>query len=104
MTVLLTWLKTAKWVLYLVLAIAAGILLFSLRKLFVIPRPTGPTRLPDVPPALQAKVEKAQEEALKAKVEARVTADADKQELVEILKIDDGVERRKRLADKLRGS
>jgi uncharacterized membrane protein YdfJ with MMPL/SSD domain len=102
MTSLLIWLKSAKWVLYLILAVAAGILLLTLRKMFVIPRPIGPNRLPDVPPALQAKVEKAQEEALKAKVAAKVTADTDKQELTQILQIDDGVERRKRLAEKLR--
>lgn len=102
MTAFMVWIKSAKWVLYLVLAVTAGILLLTLRKLFVLPRPDGPTRLPDVPPALRAKVEHAQEEALKAKIEAKTTAEADKKDLVEILQVDDGIERRRRLADKLR--
>ena len=99
---MIAWLKSAKWVVYLVLATIVGVLALTLRKLFVIPRPEGPTRLPDIPPALRAKVEKAQEEAIKAKIEAKVTAEADKKDIVEILQIDDGIERRKRLADKLR--
>lgn len=97
-----TWLKSAKWVLYLAIAIGSGVLLLALRHLFYGAKPTGPSRLPDVPEALRKKVEQAQEEAIKAKVEAKVVAETDKKQVEEILKIDDGVERRKRLADKLR--
>lgn len=97
-----TWLKSTKWVLYSVLAVGAGILLLALRHLFYGDKPTGPGRLPDVPEALRKKVEQAQEEAIKAKVEAKMVAETDKKQVEEILKIDDGAERRKRLADKLR--
>jgi hypothetical protein len=102
MTSIINFLKSAKWVLYSVLAIGVGVLLFSLRRLFSSPSPAGPDRLPDVPEVLKKKVEAAQEEALKAKVEAKLTADSDKKQVEDILKIDDGAERRKRLADKLR--
>jgi hypothetical protein len=98
----LAWLKSAKWIALVVLAVGAGVLLLVLRKMFWGPKPEGPTRLPDVPPALQKKVEKAQEEAIKAKVEAKITAEIDKKEVEEILQIDDGAERRKRLAEKLK--
>jgi hypothetical protein len=98
---LIAWLKSAKWVLYVVLAVGTGILFLVLRKMFFGPKPEGPTRLPDVPPALQRKVDQVQEEALKAKVEAKVTAEDDKKKLDEITKIDDGAERRKQLAQML---
>jgi len=101
MSKFLVWLKSAKWILYVVLAVGTGILLLVLRKLFFGPKPDVPSKLPDVPPALQRKVDQAQEEALKAKVEAKVTAEDDKKQLDEITKIDDGVERRKRLAQML---
>lgn len=101
MKTLIAWLKQTKWVLYVILAVGTGILLLVLRKMFFGPKPDVPTRLPDVPPALQRKVDQVQEEALKAKVEAKVTAEDDKKQLDEITKIDDGAERRKRLAQML---
>lgn len=98
----IAWMKSAKWILYLVLTVAVGVLMLTLRHMFFGEKPDKPTRLPDVPDALRRKVEKVEEEALVAKAEARVTAEADKKEIEEILKIDDGVERRRQLADKLR--
>lgn len=99
---LTAWLKSMKWVVYVVIATGLGILLLVLRNIFAGPKPKGPERLPDVPPKLREKVAQVEEEALKAKIEAKVTAEAEKKEVEEILKIDDGKERRKRLAEKLR--
>jgi hypothetical protein len=99
---LVAWVKSIKWLAYAVLAVSFGVLLLILRNLFFGPKPKGPERLPDVPPKLREKVEKAEEAALRAKVEANVTAEAEKKAVEEILKIDDGKERRRRLAEKLR--
>lgn len=101
MKAFVAWLKTAKWILYLILAVALGVLLLVLRRAFFGERPERPVRLPDVPEALRRKVEKVEEEALIAKTEAKVTAASEKKEVEEIMKIEDGVERRKRLAAKL---
>ncbi len=91
-----------KWLLWTVLAFGVAVVTWLLRSLFSGHTPEGPTKLPTIPAKLQAKVDKAEEEALKARVEATVTAVEDKKELEEIAKIPDGKERRKRLADKLR--
>jgi hypothetical protein len=58
--------------------------------------------LPEVEDALKERVRVAEEEALVARVEARVEAEADKQELEEVATIEDGAERRRRLAEMLR--
>jgi hypothetical protein len=102
MKTFLAWLKSAKWLALAVGAVVLGVLLLVLRNLFFGPRPSGPSRLPDVSPKLREKVAKAEEEALRAKIEAKVQASEDKKDLEEIAKIEDGVERRKRLAEKLR--
>jgi len=60
-----------------------------------------PAGLPEVPEGLKKKVAEAEEKALTAKVEARVQAAAQKTELASITKIEDGTERRKRLAEML---
>lgn len=99
------WVKTSKWVLYLV---AAGILLVLgavLYSLFHSPQdrdPSKPSRLPEVPKPLLEKVEKAEEEALVAKVEARVKSDTDRTKLAEAQAIADGKARRAALAAVLR--
>lgn len=94
--------KRMKWLLLAILALGVVVVTWVLRSLFGGPKAEGPSRLPPVPPKLQEKVDKAEEEALKARVEAKVTAETDKKELEEIGKIADGKERRKRLADKLK--
>lgn len=98
---LLSWLKSAKWVAYAMIAVVVGVLLLVLRNLFAGPRPDRPGRLPDVPEKLKEKVDKVQEEALKAKIEAKVQAEDDKKEIEEILQVQDGRERRAKLAEKL---
>jgi hypothetical protein len=87
------------WV-WVAAAVAVAILLFVLRGL-VVGSGKGKISLPEIPEALKAKVAKAEEEALVARVEARVTAEQEVKELEEVAKIDDGVERRKRLAKML---
>jgi hypothetical protein len=94
-----------KWVL---IAVAVGIglvAIFMLRGIFRRESPDGSKTdvLPDVSEALKDKVRQAEEEALIARVEARVEAETQKKELEEISTIDDGAERRKRLAAMLRG-
>jgi len=79
--------------------LAAGIFFLKL----ISSRPKEP--LPSVytpPPEIQARVEKAEETALRARVEARVTAEHQRQELEHVAKIPEGALRRKRLAELLR--
>jgi hypothetical protein len=98
------WVKTSKWVLYLV---AAGILMILgmvLYSLFHSPQDNTPgsSRLPEVPKPLLEKVEKAEEAALIAKVEAKVKSDTDRTKLAEAQAIADGKARRAALAAVLR--
>ena len=95
-------LKKTKWVAWAVVGFVAVVVIWTLRGLFNGPRHAGPTVLPPVPEKLREKVDKAEEEALKAKVEATVKAEEAKEELAEIATISDGAERRKRLAERLR--
>jgi hypothetical protein len=60
-----------------------------------------PNGLPPIPKAIQDKVFQAEEDSLKARVTATVKAEEHKKQLAEVLKIDDGAERRKRLAEML---
>jgi hypothetical protein len=78
---------------------------FFLRGLFRKEKPDGTIEdmLPAVEEGLKEKVRAAEEAALVARVEARVEADTKREELAEISQIDDGAERRKRLAAMLRG-
>jgi hypothetical protein len=94
--------KQASWVLWALVALTFAVVVWTLRGLFHGPANVGPTRLPLVPEKLQAKVDKAEEEALKAKVEATVKAEEAKHALEEIGKIPDGAERRRRLAERLK--
>lgn len=55
-----------------------------------------------LPEGMQRKLDQVHEEALTAKVKAKAKADEDRIELAEIIAIDDGKERRQRLAEKLR--
>lgn len=94
--------KQAKWVLYLVFAVVVGVG-FALVAPFLSDRKRGGGEgLPRLPEAVQRKLDQVHEEALTAKVKAKVKADEDRIELAEIIAIDDGKERRQRLAEKLR--
>lgn len=97
MTTLAVWWKVLKWIFYLILATGVACLVWMVRKAFRKPPPA-----PSEPPsALETKVVQVEVEALQARVEAKVTADEDKKKVVEILKVDDGAERRKQLAEML---
>lgn len=107
MKTFLAWVARFRWVAWIVLAavIAIGVLL--IRRLFAGTNDRQKFQMPAVPPEVQRQVEKAEERALVARVEAHTLAEAKKQELVEIVKIPDGPmpdgqdggkERRKRLA------
>ena len=93
--------KRTKWVAWAVLAVATVAVVWFFRTLFTAD-PKAPARLPEVPAALKYKVAKAEEDALIARVEASVEAEKAKELLDEAAAIDDGVERRKRLAEALR--
>lgn len=94
--------KQAKWVLYLVIAAVVG-LCFAMVAPFIFQRKRGTAEgLPMLPEGMQRKLDQVHEEALTAKVTAKVKADADRIELAEIIAIDDGKERRRRLAEKLK--
>jgi uncharacterized protein YpmS len=96
--------KRSKWVLLAVAAVTLTVLGVVLRGLVVREHPSGKKEdvLPEVDVALKEKVQQAEEESLVARVEARVEAEAQKEELHEVMKIDDGSERRRRLAALLR--
>lgn len=94
--------KQMKWVLYLVIAVVVG-MGFALVAPFIFQRKRGTAEgLPMLPESMQRKLDEVHEEALEAKVTAKITAEADRIELAEINAIDDGKERRRRLAEKLR--
>jgi hypothetical protein len=99
------WLKkfwtSSKWVAWVVIAVAVVVVLWLARTLFTR-NPYAPTKLPEVPDALKKKVQKAEEDALIARVKANAEADAAKKILDTAAEIDDGEERRKRLAEALR--
>jgi len=102
---LVSWLKTAKWVLYLVLAGAGIILILFLRKMFspsALEKGENGTFLPQVSQKLKDKVAAVEEDALKSRVEARVNADRDKEELERVLQIKEEDKRREELAALLR--
>ena len=91
----------AKWLVWAILAVAAVAVLWFFRTLFTAD-PKAPARLPEVPDALKKKVAKAEEDALIARVEAKAEAEHAKEILDNAATINDGEERRKRLAEALR--
>jgi len=98
--------KRSKWVL---IAVAGGVLLvvaFLLRGLFIrrdpAPEPDGPQPLPPIDERIKERVAKVEEEATVARIEAKVRADTDREQLERINQVEDGAERRRRLAAMLR--
>jgi len=98
--------KRSKWVL---IAVAGGVLLvvvFLLRGLFSRkapePKPDEPQPLPPIDERIVENVRQAEEEATVARIEAKVRADTDREQLERINKVEDGAERRRRLAAMLR--
>lgn len=61
-----------------------------------------PQPLPPIDTRVHEQVKKAEEEATVARIEARVRAQTDKEQLERIAKVEDGAERRRRLAAMLR--
>lgn len=102
MNSIFAFLKRTQWAVWAFLAFVASLALLAVRSLFAGPRHVGPSVLPPAPAKLQAKVDKVEEEALKAKVTATVEATQAKKQLDEIALVSDGAERRKRLAAQLR--
>jgi hypothetical protein len=98
--------KRSKWVL---IAVAGGVLLvvaFLLRGLFSSrkpePKPDGSQPLPSIDERVKERVAQAEEEATVARIEAKVRADTDREQLERINQVEDGAERRRRLAAMLR--
>jgi|WetSurMetagenome_2_1015567.scaffolds.fasta_scaffold107430_2 hypothetical protein len=103
--VLLRFWKRSKWVILAVAAVALGVLGVVLRGLVFREPPEGKKVdvLPEVHEAIKEKVQQAEEAALVSRVEARVQAETQTQALQEVMKVEDGAERRRRLAAMLRG-
>jgi hypothetical protein len=101
---LLRFWKRSKWVILAVAAACLAVLAVVLRGLIFREPPEGKKidMLPEVDEALKMKVRQAEEESLVSRVEARVQAETQKQELQEVMKVEDGAERRRRLAEMLR--
>ncbi len=101
---LVSFVKGAKYVLWAIGAVLVGVAVLLVRSFFSEGRKEGTGRLPEVPEKLKAKVEKVQEDALVARVEARVEADKAKEELDRAATMEDGAERRKYLAGVIKAS
>ena len=102
MSALKAWWHRSQWVVWVVIGVCAVIMLAVLRSL-VLKKPGGDSGglLPPIPKAIQERVNQAQEDNLRVRVEAKVKADEQKKQLDDVLKMDDGAERRKRLAEML---
>lgn len=97
------WWAKSRWAVWALIGIIFAIMVLVLRSLFQVKGKgdSGKFELPPVPKVIQEKVNKAEEDGLRARVEATAKADEQKKQLAEVLKIDDGAERRKRLAEML---
>lgn len=95
------WWAKSRWAVWVALGVIVAILALVLRGMLSggksIP---GGGRLP-VPKAIQDQVDRAEEDGLRARVQATAKADSQKEQLNEVMKLDDGAERRKRLAEML---
>jgi hypothetical protein len=104
MKTLVSLFKRTKYIIWAVLAVVIGVVVLVVRGFFGGGRKEGTGRLPEVPEKLKAKVAKVEEDALVARVEARVGAEKAKEELDRAGTMDDGAERRKYLAGVIRAS
>lgn len=98
--------KKCKWVILAVAGALTVVLVFVLRGLFTSkqpePDPLDPKPLPKIDERIYERVRVAEEEATVARIEAKVHADTDREQLERINHVDDGAERRRRLAAMLR--
>ncbi len=100
MKILLAQIKAHFWAALGVLTVVGLILFAILRLLFTKGPVLVPGKLiPDPPQALLDRKAQAEENALVLKATSQAQTDVKKVELANITKIDDGKERRKRLAD-----
>jgi hypothetical protein len=96
------WWAKSRWAVWVVIGVCFAIMVLVLKSLLnVKPKAGEGGLLPPVPKVLQDKVDKAQEDNLRVRVEAKAKADDDKKQLEAVMRIDDGAERRKRLAEML---
>lgn len=98
--------KRSKWVILSVAGALVLVLAFLFRSLFrgkpVERDPLEPRPLPSIDERIHERVRVAEEEATVARIEARVRADTDREQLERISQVEDGAERRRRLAAMLR--
>ena len=104
LTALKAWWARSRWAVWAIIGVLAVVMLAVLKSLLNVkhnPADGHEPLLSPVPKAIQDRVDQAQEDNLRARVEAKVKADDQKKALDDVLKIDDGAERRKRLAEML---
>lgn len=98
--------KRFKWVIVSVGGVLLLVIAFLLRGLFARKAPErdplDPKPLPPIDERIKEQVAKAEEEATVARIEARVRAETDREQLERINQVEDGAERRRRLAAMLR--
>jgi len=105
MTAFKAWWAKSRWALWVVIGFITSIVLTVLWSLFFSGRPkivTAGVETSPVVRAIQARVDRAEEDGLRARVEATAVAGERKKRLDEVMLLTDGVERRKRLAAMLR--
>ena len=96
------WLSRFRWALWAFLGVALAAGLWALRRLTLSPAELATSATgPDPLAPIQEKVTRAEEQALVARVQATAKADADRDRLAETMKVEDGAERRRRLAEHL---
>lgn len=97
--------KHLKWIVWTVIAVATTFLAIIFKGFEVAPKGPGSKKTPSLPPLpdkVKKRVQKAEEEALVARVQAKAKEASSIQEIAEIKQIPDDVERRKRLAKMMR--
>jgi hypothetical protein len=100
-TKLRAWYAKSRWALWLMLSACLALVLYALRVITGDKRKSATDDFLPVPKLLQDKLNAAEEDSLRARVEATTQATGKKEALEDIAKIKDGVERRKRLAEML---
>lgn len=98
--------KRSKWAILAIVGALVVVLAFILRGLFTGKsperKPGEPQPLPAIDERIHEHVRRAEEEAVVARIEATIRADTDLEQLERISKVEDGAERRRRLAAMLR--